>query len=283
VVADEIPASWSAQALEAQAVAARTYAITTSVNGNGYTLYSDSRSQMYGGVAAETPSTDAAVAATRGQVVTLNGTPVVTYFFASSGGHTESIQDVWSGSSAEPWLRGVDDPYDNSGGNPYYRWSSKMSLATAAADLGSLVKGTLKGITVLQTGTSPRVIQASVVGSGGTTPVSGAQLEGIFGLMSTWMSFSTISTTAASSENRYARMASFGYSSAAFLTLRGSVSPAPRRAGRLAVQRLYGGGWKTILRRVPVNRRGAYHVRLSWSGSYRVVYGNLAGPVVAVG
>ena len=100
-----MPSSWAAAALEAQAVAARTYAITTTVDGNGYDLYSDTRSQMYGGVSAETPSTDAAVAATSGQVVTYDGKPVVTYFFASSGGHTESIQNVWAGATPEPWLR----------------------------------------------------------------------------------------------------------------------------------------------------------------------------------
>src|SRR5205807_3570774 len=88
VVSYEMPASWSAEALKTQAVAARTYAITSSVGGNGYQLYADTRSQMYGGVAAETPSTDAAVAATHGQVVTYKGKPVTTFFFSSSGGHT---------------------------------------------------------------------------------------------------------------------------------------------------------------------------------------------------
>ena len=99
VVAAEMPSSWAAAALEAQAVAARTYAITTDVGGNGYDLYPDTRSQMYGGVEAETPATDAAVAATGGQIVTYDGKPAVTYFFASSGGHTESIQNVWAGAT----------------------------------------------------------------------------------------------------------------------------------------------------------------------------------------
>ncbi|MFL5822004.1 MAG: SpoIID/LytB domain-containing protein, partial [Solirubrobacteraceae bacterium] len=162
VVSAEMPSSWSIQALDAQAVAARTYAITTSVSGNGYGLYSDTRSQMYRGVSAETSSTDAAVASTQRQVVTLHGTPVVTYFFASSGGHTESIQYVWPGASSEPWLRGVDDSYDDVAGNPYYRWSVSMSMGSAAARLGSLVKGTFQGITVTQRGTSPRVVDATV-------------------------------------------------------------------------------------------------------------------------
>ena len=64
VVAEEMPSSWAAQALEAQAVAARTYAITTTAGATGYDLYSDTRSQMYGGVHAETAATDSAVAAT---------------------------------------------------------------------------------------------------------------------------------------------------------------------------------------------------------------------------
>jgi stage II sporulation protein D len=291
VVAGEMPASWSAAALEAQTVAARTYAITTSVNGNGYTLYSDTRSQMYGGVAAETPATDAAVSATRGQVVTLNGRPVVTYYFASSGGHTESIQNVWAGSSPEPWLRGVDDPYDNAGGNPYYRWSVRLSVSTVAADLGSLVRGSFRGIDVTQTGTSPRVVQASVLGSGGRTTVSGSQLQGIFGLMSTWMSFSTISSSAGDAARvNGARLrggpqafTAVGFRGSRPLVLRGSVSPAPEHVGRLAVQRRFAGGWQTVVQGVRVGRAGAYRVRLDWSGRYRVVWHGLRGPAVSLG
>jgi peptidoglycan hydrolase-like amidase len=90
VVPSEMPADWGTigsagpggrpwgfQALEAQAVAARTYAITTRRSGE-FDQYPDTRSQMYLGVAAETPSTDAAVASTRGQVVTYDGRPVTT-------------------------------------------------------------------------------------------------------------------------------------------------------------------------------------------------------------
>ena len=101
VISAEMPAEWSAAALETQAVAARTYAITTNRGGTAFDQYADTRSQMYGGVAAETAATDAAVAATRGQVVTYHGVPVVTYFFNSSGGHTENIENVWAGSTPE--------------------------------------------------------------------------------------------------------------------------------------------------------------------------------------
>jgi stage II sporulation protein D len=185
VVAAEMPSSWSPQALAAQAIAARTYAITTTVEGDGYDLYDDTRSQMYGGVGAETATSDAAVAATAGQIVTYDGHPAVTYFFASSGGHTESIQNVWPGATADPWLQGVADPYDNAADDPYTSWTRTMSIAAATRQLGSLVRGTLQKIVVTRHGVSPRIITAQVTGTGGTTTVTGAQLEGAFGLDST--------------------------------------------------------------------------------------------------
>ena len=173
VIAAEMPANWSAEALKAQAVAARTYAITSDAGGSDFDLYADTRSQMYGGVAAETPTSDAAVAATRGQIVTYHGAPVVTYFFSSSGGQTENVQNVWPGSTPEPWLRGVVDRYDGAGGDPYHRWSYQLSMGAAAAKLGSWVKGKLVGIKVTQHGVSPRIITAEVVGTKGTTTVTG--------------------------------------------------------------------------------------------------------------
>jgi stage II sporulation protein D len=189
VVAAEMPSGWAPAALEAQAIAARTYAITTTVDGEGYNLFDDTRSQMYGGVDAETAPSNAAVAATAGQIVTYDGTPVVTYFFASSGGHTESIQNVWPGSAPEPWLRGVRDPYDGAADNPDHSWHITLSVDAATAELGSLVDGTLQRIVVTRRGVSPRVISARVVGSRGTTTVTGSQLATAFGLPSTDMSF----------------------------------------------------------------------------------------------
>src|SRR5207248_3314958 len=117
VVAAEMPASWTPQALDAQAVAARTFAITSHVGGAAFDLYSDTRSQAYPGVAAETRATNAAVAATSGQIVTYGGKHAITYFFSSSGGYTENAENVFGG-SPDPWLRGVPDPYDGAGGDP---------------------------------------------------------------------------------------------------------------------------------------------------------------------
>jgi SpoIID/LytB domain protein len=261
VVSAEMPASWAPAALEAQAVAARTYAITTTVGGHGYDLYSDTRSQMYGGVKAETPSTDAAVAATSGQIVTYDGKPAVTYFFASSGGSTESIQNVWAGATPEPWLRGVPDPYDNVGGNPYHSWGTQMSLSAAARKLGRLVKGSLVGVAVTRHGVSPRIVQAQVVGTRGTSPVTGAQLQGIFGLDDTWATFTSITTADPRGK------------------LSGTVFPAPA-GGTLRVQSQSAGGWHTV-GQVPVSPTGAYTTQVP-SGRYRIVDGALDGPAVTV-
>jgi stage II sporulation protein D len=261
VVAAEMPSSWATAALEAQAVAARTYAITTTVGGNGYDLYSDTRSQMYGGVKAETPSTSAAVAATSGQIVTYGGKPAVTYFFASSGGYTESIQNVWAGATPEPWLRGVPDPYDNAGQDPYHGWSSQMSLAAAARKLGRLVRGSLIGIAVTRHGVSPRVVQAQVVGTRGSSTVTGTQLQEIFGLDDTWATFTSITTTDPSGK------------------LSGTVFPAPA-GGAVTVQAQSGGAWRSV-GQVRVSSGGAYSTQVP-SGRYRIVDGTVDGPAVTV-
>ena len=97
----ESPASWPIEALKAQAVAARTYALTTSKGGAGFDHYPDTRSQVYGGVGAEVASTNAATQQTAGQLVTYQGTPVATYFFSTSGGRTEDVENTTLGHRAQ--------------------------------------------------------------------------------------------------------------------------------------------------------------------------------------
>ncbi len=185
VVAAEMPASWPAAALEAQAVASRTYALTSHAGGSRFDVYADTRSQVYMGAAAETSQTNAAVAATAGQIVTYAGRPAITYFFASSGGMTENIENAWPGSEPEPWLRGVPDPYDTSA-----RWKVELSFSQAARRLRGLFKGRFRGIEVLRRGVSPRILTARVLGSRAASRVNGPELAGRLGLGSTWIYFS---------------------------------------------------------------------------------------------
>jgi stage II sporulation protein D len=292
VIAAEMPSSWSTQALDAQAVAARTYAITTDVAGGFFNLYPDTRSQMYRGVEAETAATNAAVAATSGQIVTFEGAPAVTYFFASSGGYTENVEDAWPGATPDPWLRGVPDPYDGAGGDPYHQWKRQLSLAAATKNLGKLVKGSLVGIRVTKTGASPRIMTASVIGTRGTTSVSGSQLEGAFGLLSTWATFTTISSSAAPTPTAGSSKAksdlaviaqlkrAFGQMDNASQTLHGAIVPGHKGA-RAVVEVRAGKRWRPAVV-VRLGAGGRYSVRLAVGGVYRVVYRGLAGPSVVV-
>jgi stage II sporulation protein D len=194
VVSAESPSTWPTEALKAQAVAARSYAVTTNVGTttDGIDQYADTRSQMYKGVAAEFPSTDAAVAATAGQVVAQSGKPVTTYFFSTSGGHTENIEDSFIGALPRTWLKGVDDPFDAV--SPRHNWGPfTFSQATVQAKLKGLVRGSFRGITVLERGASPRIVRAEVNGTNGVTQVTGPQLRARLGLFDTWASFTYIS------------------------------------------------------------------------------------------
>jgi stage II sporulation protein D len=137
VVAEESPSSWPAEALKAQAVAARTYAITTNKPGADFDHYPDTRSQVYGGMGSETGPTDLAVQATAHEVVTYEGQPATTYFFSTSGGQTENVENSLGG-EPKPWLKSVDDPYDSV--SPRHRWGPyRYSMSRARKKLGRLV------------------------------------------------------------------------------------------------------------------------------------------------
>src|SRR2546430_2068641 len=120
VVAGEMPHRWSIAALEAQAVAARSYALATLKPGAHFDTYDDTRSQVYGGIAYETARTNIAVARTAGKVLTWNGHIATTYFFSTSGGRTADVHEVWPRVPAVPYLRSVDDPYDAA--SPHHVW-----------------------------------------------------------------------------------------------------------------------------------------------------------------
>ncbi|HST54994.1 MAG TPA: SpoIID/LytB domain-containing protein [Solirubrobacteraceae bacterium] len=188
VISGEAGASWPAAVLNAQAVASRTYGITAhSGPSNAFDVYSDTRSQVYRGVVAETPSTDRAVAATSGQLVSYGGRPVITYFFSTSGGRTENVENAFPGAAPEPWLRGVPDPFDE---GSLHSWSKSLGFSAAASRLRGLTRGAFRGIEVLERGYSPRILSAYVLGSGGRTKVSGGTLAARLSLYDTWAYFS---------------------------------------------------------------------------------------------
>jgi stage II sporulation protein D len=186
VIANESPPSWPQAALRAQAVESRSFALSAGVDGNGFDLYSDTRSQVYGGLSTETPSTNAAAEATRGEVVLYHGNVAVTYFSACSGGYTESVQNVFFGPPV-PYLAAVADPYDYY--CPLHDWTLRFSGPEISARLGAYLDGRLRKVVVVKRGVSPRIVWAKLYGTGGVTKVRGEQLQAALGTYSNWMTF----------------------------------------------------------------------------------------------
>lgn len=186
VVPGEVPASWAAAVLRTQAVTARTYALATrKTDSDIFDQYPDTRSQMYKGVGSETAATNAAVDRTAGQIVTHAGKPAVTYYFSTSGGRTENVENSWPGATPKPWLKSIADPYDSI--SPKHRWTVRMSTARMGALLGS--PGKLRRVEVLSRGVSPRIVRARIVGANGSTILTGPQIRARLGLDDTWAYF----------------------------------------------------------------------------------------------
>jgi stage II sporulation protein D len=271
VVAGEMSSSWPLEALKVQAIAARTYALATAKSGGAFDLYPDTRSQVYRGVIGESVRSNAAVDQTAGRIVTYGGEPAVTYYFSTSGGYTESIEYSFIGSLAKPWLVGVPDPYDDR--SPYHRWQASFSTATLTRALGA--RGTFERLNVLQRGVSPRVVRARVVGSAGSTTITGPEIRSRLGLRDTWMTFVRVSSTtkrprsAASAGRARARQSR---------VLDGEFWPAPR-SHRLLLELLVGDDWRKLTA-VRTTRAGRYRALVSRPGVYRVRSGSVAGPRV---
>ena len=111
VIGGEMDTSWPPEALKAQAIAARTYALYERERQRRNPVYdlgdSPDRWQIYKGISSEAPKTYAAVDTTAGKVLTYKNQIILSVFHACSGGHTENVEDVWS--SKEPYLRAVPD------------------------------------------------------------------------------------------------------------------------------------------------------------------------------
>jgi stage II sporulation protein D len=185
VIPNEVPASWPTAALRTQAVAARSYALATRLNGDGYDLYDDTRSQVYGGRSSETAATNRASKATAGEVIQAGGGTATAYFFSTSGGQTENSEFVFA--ERRSYLKAVNDPFDKR--SPVHSWRLRLSNSEMKAKLSGLFSGNLRRISILKTGRSPRIVRAKVVGSRGSTNVSGDTLRFRLGLRSTWATF----------------------------------------------------------------------------------------------
>jgi len=181
-----MPHTWAPEALKAQAVAARSYAVT-SKRASAFDVYPDTRDQVYLGVDHEQPETNAAVDATARQVVLYNGQAARTYFFSTSGGRTAAAQDVWG--KAVPYLVSVPDPYDSI--SPYHDWGP---FGFSAAKLARVLH-VPKPIEDVQTAlnSSGRVLTLTVLTPLGPHLFDGGALRQILGLRSTWFTIGVLS------------------------------------------------------------------------------------------
>jgi len=185
VVGSEMPASWPQEALRAQAVAARTYALRQRKPSAPFDVSATVMSQVYKGLEAETASTRAAVASTRGQVLMYGSSLANTVFHSSSGGRTENSGDLWT--QQLPYLVSVPD-FDQ--GSPVHSWEQRLEpsqLREAFAEIGGVTR-----IDVLSTTGSGRVRQARVLGPAGTRVVTGPELRSRLRLRSTQVRFEVV-------------------------------------------------------------------------------------------
>lgn len=186
VVAGEMPHTWPLEALKAQAVAARSYALASLVKGKPFDLYADVRSQVYLGVAGEKPETTQAVRATAGQVALYEGKVATTMYFSTSGGRTASAADVYG--SAVPYLVSRPDPWDKA--SPYHRWGPVVLSARELREKLGLEDRVLdlRGVPT----PSGRLRSLVVETSGGTMTLPSALLRSLLGLRSTWVAIGAL-------------------------------------------------------------------------------------------
>jgi stage II sporulation protein D len=192
VVPSESPARWPLAELEAQAVAARSYAVAELNPSARYDLLPDTRSQVYGGVAATRPRSNRAVQKTKGEILTFDGQVARTYYSSSSGGRTEAVEDAWPGAAPIPYLRSVPDPYDTY--SPLHDWGPYVY---SASRLGALlgVGGPIASAEI-ERDSSLRVSAARLrLASGKFASVGGEQVTHTLGLRSTWFSIGQLSVS----------------------------------------------------------------------------------------
>jgi len=134
VLYHEISPRWPMDAIMAQAVAARSYAVYQVMNNKGrdFDVYSDIYSQVYGGRMSERYRTNLAVLRTRGEILTHKGEVLPAYFHATCAGHTEDVRELWKHGSIAP-LAGVRCNYCNL--SPHRHWKKNLRLADIQAKL----------------------------------------------------------------------------------------------------------------------------------------------------
>jgi stage II sporulation protein D len=177
----EVDPRWPPEALKAQAVASRTIAFYSlgRYAREGFDVRPTTETQVYGGVLAEDARTNAAVDATRGEIITFADRPIFAAFHSDSGGHTESSEYVWGGRYF--YLKGVSDPH--SVGAASQQWIARFDLAAIEERLrrtGKSLSG-VTGIEVTETSPSGRAQSVRITSEFGTLTLRGTEMRSLLG------------------------------------------------------------------------------------------------------
>jgi stage II sporulation protein D len=194
VVPVEMSSDWPTEALKAQTISARSYAVRRLHPTNGtYDLFDDTRSQVYRGVEAETTTTNTLITSVSGKVITYGGSVVNAFFFSTGGGATENNEYVFVSSSggvgsAVPYLRGIPDRRPDGtawdAGAPVYAWQSStltrsqlsaMFKRDARTNVGDLTK-----LDLTKRGVSGRLYRVTLTGSTGSKTVSADVFRSVY-------------------------------------------------------------------------------------------------------
>jgi stage II sporulation protein D len=262
VVPSEMPFTWAPEALKAQAVAARSYALASRRAG-AFDLYPDTRDQVYLGLDHEKPSTNAAVDATAGKVVLFQGAVAKTYFYSTSGGRTASAQDVWG--TAVPYLVSVPDPYDSI--SPYHDWGPFLFTGKKLAR-ALHIPGPVQDVqTALNS--SGRVMTMTTLTPQGARSFDGTSLRRVLGLRSTWFSVGVLALAPPPAPVTYGASA--------------RLTGIARGVGPVSLQARVAGAWQPVGTLTPGDN-GALSVaiRPAITTDYRIVGTKVTGPAALV-
>jgi len=267
VVPWEMPDDWHPEALRAQSVVARSYALATLKPGTRFDLYADTRSQVYGGIAAEEVSTNRAIGSTAGRAVVWNGRVATTFYHSTSGGMTAAVAEVWPKARSVPYLVSVPDPHDNL--SKHHRWGP---FRLTPSDVGqTLGLGPARDLLAVR-GPSGRVTELKLKLGHGTRTMLAQDFRRALDLRSTWFTVRALHLEAASARG----LASAGRPT----VLRGFV----RGLGKVRLeQQVNGGTWRTVKRiRARPDGRFTVSVSLRRTTSYRLATPVAAGAAVTL-
>ena len=180
-ISAEMYASWEPAALQAQAVACRTYALYQMAErvGEPYDVTDDVASQRYLGIRGESESGWAALRATVGQIISYGGRPALAAFHSSSGGETASSKEVWG--TSLPYLRSVSVADEDDSPDTYWRFGvSDAQMARGLVQLGHKI-GHLEAVEVIERSGSGRASKLRFRGASGRATVSGREIRQVLG------------------------------------------------------------------------------------------------------